>query len=74
MKTTPMALWKVTLDGKTVQVPAQDKLQATHRGAALLGVQWRKTAAQMDVLRLRKASSRDVAAYEKERGIHEKAD
>ena len=74
MKTTPMELWLVTFDGKSVQVPAQDKLQATHRGAVLLGVRWRETAAQMDVLRLRKASQRDMAAYEKERGTHDEAD
>lgn len=66
-KKETMYLWQITLGDRSVYTPAVDKLQASKRGAALLGAQWRKTAAQMDVLRLRKASDRDIAAYERRR-------
>ena len=66
-KKETMYLWQVTLGDRSVYTPAVDKLQATKRGAVLLGVRWRETAAQMDVLRMRKASDRDIAAYERRR-------
>lgn len=66
-KKETMYLWQVTLGDRSVYTPAVDKLQASKRGAALLGVRWRETAAQMDVMRLRKASERDIAAYERRR-------
>lgn len=47
-------VWQVTLNEKTVEVRAADKLAATKQAAKELGVQWSKTARNMDVLRLRR--------------------
>lgn len=48
-------LWSVTLNGRTVEVQAADKLTASQAAARKLGVRWSQTARDMDVLRLRRA-------------------
>lgn len=47
-------IWKVTLGEQTVELRARDKLEATKEAAKELGVQWSKTARDMDVMRLRR--------------------
>lgn len=48
-------IWRVTMNGKTVEVCGRDKLEATRQAAKALGVRWSKTARDMEVLRLRRA-------------------
>ena len=44
--------WGVTLDGRTVEVIAPDKLLATKEAARALKVLWSKTARDMVVVKL----------------------
>ena len=53
-------IWRVTLDGKTVEVCGRDKLEATKQAARQLGVQWSRMARDMEVLRLRRRSGHDL--------------
>lgn len=48
-------IWRVTLEGKTVEVRGRDKLEATQAAAKMVGVRWSQTARDMDVMRLRRA-------------------
>lgn len=48
-------IWRVTLGGRTTEVKGRDRLEATKQAAKELGVQWSKTARDMEVLRLRRA-------------------
>lgn len=47
-------IWRVTLEGRHVEVKGRDKLEATQKAAKELGVRWSKTARDMDVMRLRR--------------------
>ena len=48
-------IWRVTLGDRTTEVCGRDKLEATKQAAKQLGVQWSRTARDMEALRLRKA-------------------
>lgn len=48
-------IWRVTLGDRTTEVCGRDKLEATKQAAKALGVQWSRTARDMEALRLRKA-------------------
>ena len=48
-------VWRVTLGDRTTEVKGADKLEATKQAAKQLGVQWSRTARDMEVLRLRRA-------------------
>ena len=47
-------IWRVTLEGRHVEVKGRDKLEATQKAAKELGVRWSKTARDMDVMRMRR--------------------
>ena len=58
-------IWAVSLGGRRVEVTAEDKLAATRLAAKKLGVLWSRTARDMVVMRLRKATATEGRSYEK---------
>lgn len=48
-------IWSVRLDGRSVEVQAQDKFEATKKAAIQLGVRWSKTVRDMEIQRLWRA-------------------
>ena len=57
-------VWAVALGAQRVEVIAADKLEATRLAAKKLGVLWSRTARDMVVMRLRKATHAEGRIYE----------